>query len=343
MLCQIFPAAFQEMPIRSIKRADTAMLDEAGRSHGEFGSQRAIVAFRRYCDFLQSELNMRLPFNWRDVHVPKVRSKEQPVFEDFELAILFDFMATMESGSVHGRRMSWTMQAFFETLFGTGLRLHEALQLKRSQFPEIKEYAKAEVMRKGGKAREIKFSDRAIMRLQEYLVKRNDTCEAMFVNSCGEPLIEATAKSYFQRLRSKLRAKGYEEIANKLRSHTFRRSLATYLLEHGADIKVVQNVMDHESERTTIKHYIRVNKRRAQIIHRAILAKIPFEELAQRYKEVDGHVKVRTTDHGGKWMDLDDEASAELSELVRKMTSPELDKSQKNRLLSAIRQVMHFA
>jgi site-specific recombinase XerD len=225
-------------------------------------------------------------------------------------------METMEAGSVHGRRMSWTMQAFFETLFGTGLRMHEALSLKLSQFAEIKDSGKTKILRKGKKEREVMFSDRAVDNLEKYIAKRNDRSEAMFVNSCGEPLINATAKSYFQRLRKKLNAVGYEEIANKLKSHTFRRTLATYLLEHGADIKAVQSVMDHESERTTIRHYIRVNKRRAQIIHRSILSKIPFEELAKRYKEENGRVLVRTTPHGGAWMSLDEQSSNELTALM---------------------------
>lgn len=327
MLCEIFPEEFQNKKLKNLMRTDVAILEEAGRGHGVHGPTRAVVAFRRYCDFLQTECNIKLPFDWRDVKVPMVREKEQPVFEDFELATLFQIMETMESGSVHGRRMSWTMQAFFETLFGTGLRMHEALSLKRSQYDEIRDVGKTKILRKGKKEREISFSDRAIEKLGKYLEKRNDISDAMFVNSCGEPLIVSTAKSYFQRLRNKLKDNGYEEIAKKLKSHTFRRTLATYLLEHGADIKAVQSVMDHESERTTIKHYIRVNKRRAQIIHRSILSKIPFDELAKRYKEVDGRALVRTTSNGGQWMSLDEQTTKELSSLM----NPEMPVTTENR------------
>lgn len=326
MLCEIFPAEIQNKRLRNMTRKDAAIIEEAGRKHGAHGATRTVVAFRRYCDFLQSDCNIKLPFDWRDIKVPVCREKEQPVFEDYELATLFKIMETMESGSVHGRRMSWTMQAFFETLFGTGLRMHEALSLKLSQFEEIKDSGKTKVLRKGNKEREISFSDRAIKKLEEYIAKRNDRSEAMFVNSCGEPLKIPTAKSYFQRLRIKLRASGYEEIANKLKSHTFRRTLATYLLEHGADIKAVQSVMDHESERTTIRHYIRVNKRRAQIIHRSILSNIPFDELAKRYKEEDGRAMVRTTANGGRWMELDEKASKELASLIN---SSELNSEEK--------------
>jgi site-specific recombinase XerD len=317
MLCRIFPMEFQNKKLKNITRLDVAFLEKIGRNYGVHGPTRAVVAFRRYFDFLQTECNIELPFDWRDVKVPLIKEKEQPVFEDYELATLFKIMETMESGSVHGRRMSWTMQAFFETLFGTGLRMHEALSLKISQFNEIKDTGKTKILRKGKKEREVSFSDRAIEKLGIYLERRNDRSDAMFVNSCGEPLIDPTAKSYFQRLRNKLTACGYEEIAKKLKSHTFRRTLATYLLENGADIKAVQAVMDHESERTTLRHYIRVNKRRAQIIHRSILSKIPFEELANRYKEVNGRVMVRTTPHGGQWMSLDEQASAELVSLMK--------------------------
>jgi hypothetical protein len=139
----------------------------------------------------------------------------------------------------------------------------------------------------------------------------------MFVNSCGEPLIEATGKSYFQRLRKKLTSVGFEEIAKKLKSHTFRRTLATVLLENGADIKSVQALMDHESERTTLRHYIRMNKRRAYIIKASILGNIPFEDLARRYQEKDGKTMVRMTPNGGRWSELDKESANTLALLMK--------------------------
>lgn len=150
-LCDIFPQEIQNKRLKNISRADATILEEAGRKHGQHGPTRAVVAFRRYCDFLQLECNIKLSFDWRDIKVPVARYKEQPVFEDYELATLFKIMETMEAGSVHGRRMSWTMQAFFETLFGTGLRMHEALSLKRNQFDEIKNTGKTKVLRKGNK------------------------------------------------------------------------------------------------------------------------------------------------------------------------------------------------
>ncbi|MEO6239814.1 MAG: tyrosine-type recombinase/integrase [Bacteroidia bacterium] len=340
MLCDWFPESFKNKWLSRIRKADTAILKEAGRAHGEHGETRAIVAFRRYADFLQSELQIKLPFDWRDVKVPLVKDKEQPVFEDYELATLFNVMETMEIGSVHGRRMSWTMQAFFEGLFGTGLRMHEALSLKRTQYPLMLETRKVKVLRKGKKECEVSVSERAIQKIGEYLDRRNDTSDAMFVNSCGEPLRESTTKSYFQRLRIKLRKLGFEEIANKLRSHTFRRSLATYMLEHGADIKAVQTVMDHVSARTTLKHYIRKNKNRAHLLHQSILSKLPFEELAKRYKENNGIVSVRTTENGGRWMELDQHSSNELSQLVKGLALPESDQ---NNFLSKLKEMMKIS
>ena len=322
MLCTWFPAEFKNRKLSKIKRADISLLKEVGREHGEHGETRAVVAFRRYADFLQSELNLKLPFDWRDVRVPLVRDKEQPVFEDNELATLFNVMETMEIGSVHGRRMAWTMKAYFEFLFGTGLRMHEALARKRTEFPQMEQTTKITVLRKGNKICEVSISERAISKLREYLSRRNDTSDALFVNSCGEPLIPATAKSYFYRLRKKLIELGFAEIAAKLRSHTFRRTLATHLLENGADIKAVQVIMDHASPRVTLRHYVRANKRRAHLLHKSILANIPFDQLAKRYKENNGVVSVRTTANGGRWMDLNEENSRELTLLMADRINP---------------------
>ena len=312
-LREYFPECLKRKWLSSVTRADIDILKEVGRQHGEHGAQRMVVAFRRYFDFMQSHLGMKMPFDWRDIKVPVIKTKEQPVFEDYELATLFHIMETMEAGSVHGRRMAWTMQAFFETLFGTGLRIHEGLKLNRIDLNTIKETGKVTVLRKGGKTCEVSFSERAIKKLDEYFGRRNDTSDAMFVNSCGERLIMATARSYFERLKRKLRDTGYPEIAAKLKSHTFRRTLATYLIENGADIKSVQTIMDHESERTTVKHYIRVNKKRAQLIHHYILSRFSVDELASRCRESEGRVQVRMTANQGRWMTLrNDEVSPEL-------------------------------
>jgi integrase/recombinase XerD len=312
-LYEYFPESLRRKWLSSVSRADIDILKEVGRQHGEHGATRMVVTLRRYFDFMQSHLGMKMPFDWRDIRVPVVRQKEQPVFEDHELATLFQVMETMEAGSVHGRRMAWTMQAFFETLFGTGLRIHEALRLNRIDLNSIKESGRLMVLRKGGKTCEVSFSERAIKKLEEYYGRRNDTNDAMFVNSCGERLIMATARSYFERLKRKLRDTGYPEIAAKLKSHTFRRTLATYLIENGADIKSVQTIMDHESERTTVKHYIRVNKKRAQLIHHYILSRFSVDELASRCRETGGRVQVRMTENQGRWMTLrNDEISPDL-------------------------------
>jgi integrase/recombinase XerD len=312
-LWQYFPESLRRKRLGNVTRSDVDLLKEVGREHGEHGAERMVVAFRRYFDFMQSHLGLKMPFDWRDIKVPMVRHKEQPVFEDHELATLFKIMETMQAGSVHGRRMAWTMEAFFEVLFGSGLRIHEALRLKREDLATIKESGKLMVLRKGGKTCEVAFSDRAVAKLEEYYARRNDLSDAMFVNSCGECLIMATARSYFERLKRKLRDTGYPEIAAKLKSHTFRRTLATYLLENGADIKAVQSIMDHESERTTVKHYIRVNKKRAQLIHRYILSRFSVDELAARCREVGESIQVRMTESKGRWMTLrNDEITPEL-------------------------------
>lgn len=304
MLQTWFPPSFKSKRVSKIRKADTSILEEIGRRHGDHGATRAIVAFRRYADFLQSELGIKLPFDWRDVKVPVSREKEQPVFEDHEIVTLFNVMETMEIGSVHGKRMAWTMQAFFETLFGTGLRIHEALKLRRIDFIKLKSEAKLTIVGKGNKEREVVFSERAIEKIERYLDRRNDLSEAMFVNSCGEKLIMATARSYFERLKKKMRVIGFDEIASKLKSHTFRRTLGTHLFENGANIKHVQYLLGHESERTTLRHYIRVDKRRAQLVHKNIMARFPFKEFESRYREVNGKVQVRLTDNLSRWMTI---------------------------------------
>lgn len=253
--------------ISSLKLTDTADLIEAGKTHGEFGPQRTICVFRRYLKFLK-ENGVKIPFDWRDLEIPQVSSKEIIVLDKKELFKVFETFP-INHPNIGARRMALCMRTLCEILFTTGMRISESLTLKREQWPIIKEKKEIIIKGKNSDERIIYFSDEAIKWLEKYLIERNDNSPAMFVNSYGEELKVVTAKSYLLRFRKKL-----GETGKKIKFHTFRRTLATQLFENGADIKSVQVILGHRSERTTLKYYIKANERLAREVHRRILNKI---------------------------------------------------------------------
>jgi len=253
--------------IRKLRLIDVASVIEAGKRHGEYGSQRAVCVFRRYCKFLK-ESGYKVPFDYRDIEIPKVPFKEQPVFSREELTTIFEAFP-LNSKNTGTRKIAWTMRTFCEVLFGTTMRAFEGLSLRREQWEEIKTKKEALIKGKGGNERPVYFTDRAVEWLGKYLDQRNDNSPAMFVNAYGEPLKMITAKSYLLRFR-----KQFGKLGKKLKTHTFRRTSTTMMLERKMDLKSVQVIGGWKSERTVLRHYAIANRPRAKRVHQRTLAEI---------------------------------------------------------------------
>ncbi len=261
--------SIQDIEVRNLKLTDIPKVIEAGRSHGVFGPQRSVVNLRNYLKYLKED-GVKLPFDWRDIEVPKVPTKQQPVFDTEEMFKVFELFP-MNSSSVAARRMGWTMRTLFEVLFSTGLRIFEVLKLQRKDFEAIKRYKELPMVGKGGGEELVFFTDRSIEWLDKYLAQRIDTSESMFVNSVGEPLKGSNAKSYVEHFKKK--HVGFPAI-EKLKFHSMRRTFVSYLFEEGMDIKSVQMLARHKSERTTLKHYVRANKKRTKEAYQRIMGNL---------------------------------------------------------------------
>lgn len=256
--------SIQDIKIKNLKLNDVARIIEAGRRHGEFGPQRSVVVFRRYLKFLK-EQGTKIPLDYRDIEVPKVPHKEPIVLSQDELLKFLDAFPINHS-NIFAKRMALCMRTLCEVLFATGMRISEALSMQWQDFEDIRNKKELIIRGKGGSERTVYFSDRATGWIEKYLNIRNDGSGTMFVNSLGRPLLVVTAKSYILRFR-----KRFGKAGDKIRFHTFRRTLATVLIENGADIKSTQHILGHRSERTTLRYYVAINRKRAKDIHQKIL------------------------------------------------------------------------
>lgn len=160
--------------------------------------------------------------------------------------------------------------AILETLYSTGLRVSELASLNRGQIDlKRREFM---VRGKGRKPRLVFLSQRAVSRIEAYLKNRNDAFEPLFLNT-GRPksAIDIT-KGEARRLTTvsiEALVRKYAMLAGitkKVTPHTLRHSFATDLLQNGADIRAVQEMLGHASI-TTTQIYTHLTNRRLREIH----------------------------------------------------------------------------
>jgi len=161
-------------------------------------------------------------------------------------------------------------KAILETLFSTGLRVSELVKLNRDQINlERKEFG---VKGKGGKLRVVFLSDTASHWLDRYLQSRNDNFAPLFIRYSGT--VDARNNGERMRLTARSVQKIVSKYAKKCRlpvevtPHTLRHSFATDLLMRGADLRSVQEMLGHQSIRTT-QVYTHVTNRHLKEVHKA--------------------------------------------------------------------------
>jgi integrase/recombinase XerD len=141
-------------------------------------------------------------------------------------------------------------RALLELLYSTGARISEAVGLDRD---DVDAPARTVLLRgKGGKQRLVPVGRPALAALDAYLVRgrpifaaRGRGIPAVFLNARGGRLSRQSAWAVLQE------AAVRSEIAAAVSPHTLRHSFATHLLEGGADVRVVQELLGHASVTTT--------------------------------------------------------------------------------------------
>lgn len=164
-------------------------------------------------------------------------------------------------------------RAILETLFSTGLRVAELVNLNADQIKIGKTTKDLEVavVGKGSKVRTVYFSERAIKWLRAYLDKRNDMEEALFVNykpgaSKSSESRRLTSRSIEDIVKKYVKIAGLPIMATP---HTLRHSFATDLLSQGADLRLVQEFLGHRNIATT-QIYTHVTNKQLRDVHKKL-------------------------------------------------------------------------
>ncbi len=156
-------------------------------------------------------------------------------------------------------------RAMLEVLYATGLRVSELVGLTVGQVNVRQGVVR--VLGKGAKERLVPFGEEALAWLERYQSQaRPDllhgrTSEHVFVTRRGGPL---TRQAFWHLIRRHAFNAG---IRSRLSPHTLRHAFATHLLNHGADLRVVQLLLGH-SDISTTQIYTHVARARLQELHR---------------------------------------------------------------------------
>jgi len=156
-------------------------------------------------------------------------------------------------------------RAMIETLYATGLRVSELVGLA-VQDTSLDEGVLRVVMGKGGKDRLVPLGEEALYWIQEYLARGRPAllgtrpCDALFVTGRGAGM----SRQSFWLLIRKYAAQA--DIRVPLSPHVLRHAFATHLLNHGADLRVVQMLLGHADISTT-QIYTHVARERLKTLH----------------------------------------------------------------------------
>lgn len=197
---------------------------------------RILSSLKNYYEYL--EYKHLIEYNpLKDLNRPK-KEKRLPNFinnNDYEKII----KKSLERTDFIGRRNTLLL----ELLYSSGIRISEALNIK---IKDINMSDKSiRILGKGSKMRIVYFGEYAKEYLEEYLKVRNSSLEYLFLNKNNTLLTRRGAEYIISNLvKTSL-------LKKKVTPHTFRHSYATEMLNNGADIRSVQELLGHSSLSTT--------------------------------------------------------------------------------------------
>jgi integrase/recombinase XerD len=197
---------------------------------------------------------------------PKLWRKLPMVLDQHEMERLLD--QSMEGAySSKGKALSlhWRDKAILEFLYATGVRISELINIKRKNL--LSEVGLVRVIGKGQKERVVPIGEKAIEAVEKYLsdlrprIANQNSQDVLFLNRRGRRF---SRMGVWKILKKYVNRAG---IKKKVTPHTIRHSFATHLLEGGADLRAVQEMLGHADISTT-QIYTHLDREYLKEIHK---------------------------------------------------------------------------
>ena len=182
-----------------------------------------------------------------NLFIPKIKKSLPNILTEEEIITLLDISLT--------DNYSYRNKAMLELMYGTGLRVSEIVNLTVNDIDMTN--CLIRIMGKGSKEREVPLGEYCIYYLQEYLkirpsMLKKESSEKLFLNNHGKGM---TRQGFFKNLKQILKEKGLNPDVSP---HTLRHSFATHLVNRGADLRSIQEMLGHADISTT-KIYTQVS------------------------------------------------------------------------------------
>ncbi len=196
---------------------------------------RSFYRFLVYHNYIDQDPSELLEMPRRDLHLPEVLTVEE----------IDRMIAAIDLSSPEGHRN----RAIIEMLYGSGLRVSELTTLRLSRIYLNEGYMLIEG--KGSKQRLVPISPVAVEWFGYWLQDRAlldvkpDYVDYAFLNRYGRGLTRAMIFTIVKRLAAEA------GVSKTISPHTLRHSFATHLLQNGADLRLIQQMLGHESITTT--------------------------------------------------------------------------------------------
>jgi integrase/recombinase XerD len=181
-------------------------------------------------------------------------------------SILGQFDAEPPRTSERRRRLILRDRAILEVLYATGIRVSELITLKQRDINATEGIVR--VFGKGSKERLVPIGKSALRWIDTYrsgcrafLEARGGGQDFLFLNARGTPM---TRMAIWKIVQASTKSAG---IDKEVHPHTFRHSFATHLLEGGADLRAVQEMLGH-SDISTTQIYTHIDREYLKEVHR---------------------------------------------------------------------------
>ncbi|ASO06252.1 site-specific tyrosine recombinase XerD [Arenibacter algicola] len=239
-----------ETPINIHKSTIQQFIYELAKNVNPRSQARVISGLKSFFNYLIFE-DYRQDNPMELIESPKVGRKLPDTLSEEEIN---ELIGAIDLSKPEGERN----RAILETLYGCGLRVSELLDLKLSDLYFEEDFIK--VTGKGDKQRFVPISDinkkyiniyRKEIRVHMTIKKGAE--DVLFLNRRGNKLTRAMIFTIIKQLAQEI------GLQKSISPHTFRHSFATHLLQNGADLRAIQQMLGHESI-TTTEVYMHVDR-----------------------------------------------------------------------------------
>ena len=261
---KLFLEYLRENEIPSFKQVNKEVIvnymqSEKNNNKANSSILRSVSSLRKFFQYLaQEKIIEKDPMLLIDTpkkkqHLPQVLTKEE----------VEKLLRSPNTGQVLGLRD----RAMLELMYATGLRISEIINLKLEDLHLT--MGTLQTLGKGHKERIVPVGDEAIKWVNRYLEEarpkllKQKRSNYLFLNFHGNNL---TRQGVWKNLKAEVRKAG---IQKNITPHTLRHSFATHILENGADLRIVQELLGHADISTTQFYTLLSNKQLADIYNRA--------------------------------------------------------------------------